>query len=257
MCKNLIREMKRKLSSCGLALVTMIMFTESIFGNFGEISTVKATEYRTMSSSSSSSGDTVYYYDTDEKMPKKATYDNEKFDLLNKVKKGDIIYEAKGGAGLTGHIAIVEGIFTNEDSEKKYIRIIEAIDKGVKRGILDDQRMKDKEATVLRIESDCFKFEVKDKKTKKTIVKNKKSKIIKAAVKFAKSQIGKDYALDLRNFDTGEDNEDWYCSKLVWAAYKNNKVNIAGKTKVPEPGITPREIYACKKLKKIVKYTEG
>ena len=51
------------------------------------------------------------------------------------------------------------------------------------------------------------------------------------------------------------------CSKLVWAANKNYKINIAGKIKfkgktIPEPGITPREILACKKIKKIVKYTE-
>lgn len=258
---NKRNEAKRKLSSCGLVLATMIMFTGSVFGNLGEINTVEAAEYRTMSSSSSSSsGDTIYYYNTGENMPKEATYDNENFDLLNKVRKGDIIYEAQGGYGITGHIAIVEGIFTDEETEKKYVRIIEAIlENGVTRGILDDQRMIDKKTTVLRIKDKYFKFKGK----------NKKSKIIKKALGFVKSQIGKDYKLDVKNKDIGKDNSAWYCSKLVWAAYKNYKIDIAGKIKkkakilgiekwitVPEPGITPREILACNKLKKIVKYTE-
>lgn len=257
---NKRNEAKRKLSSCGLVLATMIMFTGSVFGNLGEINTVKAAEYRTMSSSSSSSGDTVYYYNTGENMPEEATYDNEKFDLLNKVKKGDIIYEAQGGYGITGHIAIVEGIFTDEETEKKYVRIIEAIDEeGVCRGILDDQRMKDKKATVLRIQDKYFKFKGK----------NKKSKIIKKALTFVKKQLGKDYNLNVKNDSISSKNKNWYCSKLVWAAYKNYKIDIAGKIKkkvkllgsekwitVREPGITPREILACKKLKKIVKYTE-
>ena len=261
---NKRNEAKRKLSSCGLVLATMIMFTGSVFGNLGEINTVEAAEYRTMSASSSasssSSGDTIYYYNTEENMPKEATYDNENFDLLNKVKKGDIIYEAAGGYGITGHIAIVEGIFNDKETQKKYVRIIEAInEEGVCRGILDDQRMKDKKATVLRIQDKYFKFKGK----------NKKSKIIKKALKFVKKQLGEEYNLDLSNDSISSKNKDWYCSKLVWAAYKNYKIDIAGKIKkkvkvlgvekritVPEPGITPREIFACTKLKKIVKYTE-
>ena len=185
-------------------------------------------------------------------MPEEATYDNTNFNLLENVKKGDIIYEAAGGYGITGHIAIVEGIFTDEETEKKYVRIIEAIDEeGVCRGILDDQRMKDKKATVLRIQDKYFKFKGK----------NKKSKIIKKALKFVKKQLGKDYNLNVFNDSISSKNKNWYCSKLVWAAYKNYKIDIAGKVKfkgktVPEPGITPREILACTKLKKIVKYTE-
>ncbi len=120
---NKRNEAKRKLSSCGLLLVTAIMFIGSVFSNLGEINKVKAAEYRAMSSSSSSSsGDTIYYYNTGENMPEEATYDNENFDLLNKVKQGDIIYEATGGYGLTGHIAIVEGVLTDEKTEKNTFR---------------------------------------------------------------------------------------------------------------------------------------
>ena len=88
------------------------------------------------SSSGSSSANSPYYYATGTSCPDKAKYN--KYNLTKTLQQGDIVYEAKGGGGLTGHIAIVEGIY--KDNGKEYVRIIEAIDKGVKRGILDDKR---------------------------------------------------------------------------------------------------------------------
>jgi len=75
--------------------------------------------------SSSSSGSSKYYYNTGTTCPNSATYS--KYNLLDVVKKGDIIFEANGGFGITGHVAIVEGIYSRGDGTN-YIRLIEAID---------------------------------------------------------------------------------------------------------------------------------
>ena len=76
--------------------------------------------------SSSSSNNHTYYYNTGTSCPSQATYS--KYKLLEVVKKGDVIYEANGGGHISGHIAIVEGIYTKNG--RKYIRIIEAINEG-------------------------------------------------------------------------------------------------------------------------------
>jgi len=63
--------------------------------------------------SSSSSGGSKYYYNTGTSCPSQANYN--KYNLLNVVHKGDVIFEANGGYGITGHIAIVEGIYSRND----------------------------------------------------------------------------------------------------------------------------------------------
>ncbi len=177
--------------------------------------------------SSSSSGGNTYYYNTGTTCPSQATYS--KYNLLNVVKKGDIIYEANGGFGITGHIAIVEGIYTRSNGTK-YIRIIEAIDVGVKRSILDDTRVDDKAVTILRVDGAT-------------------STNINNAVSFCTSQLGKNYKLDLAK-DTSKDEKDWYCSELVWAAYKNEGIDIEVSGN-GEPGITPHDILNSSKTKTI------
>ena len=69
--------------------------------------------------SSSSSGSSKYYYNTGTTCPNSATYS--KYNLLDVVKKGDIIFEANGGFGITGHVAIVEGLYSRGDGTN-YIR---------------------------------------------------------------------------------------------------------------------------------------
>lgn len=179
------------------------------------------------SSSSSSSGGKIYYYNTGTSCPKEATYG--RYKLLANVKKGDIIFEANGGFGITGHIAIVEGIYSRGDGTQ-YIRLIEAIDKGVVRSILDDKRVDDKAVTVLR-------------------VKNASTTTINNAVSFCVSQLGKKYMLDFAK-DTSKNEKDWYCSELVWAAYKNQGIDIEVGG-INEPGITPRDIKRSDKVKTI------
>lgn len=60
------------------------------------------------------------------------------------------------------------------------------------------------------------------------------------SVAFAVSQIGKEYYLDFKK-NTSKSEEDWYCSELVWAAYKSQGMNL--ETSLGEPGVTPHDLY--------------
>lgn len=136
--------------------------------------------------------------------------------------KGDIIFEAEGGFGITGHIAIVEGRFYDSKQKKYYYRIIEAIDQGVVRSVLDDERVDDKDVSIYRVKGSTAEQ------------RNK-------AVNFCISQLGKPYFLDFKK-DRSENQKDWYCSELVWAAYKNQGIDIETSDFLNEPGVTPRDI---------------
>lgn len=181
-------------------------------------------ERQSSSSSSSSNKSGGYYYNTGTSCPSKATYS--KYKLLSNVKKGDIIFEAAGGFGITGHIAIVEGIYTRSGGGQ-YIRVIEAIDKGVVRSILDDTRIDERKGTVLR-------------------VKSASTTTINRAVSFCVGELGSKYNLDFAK-DTSSAETDWYCSELVWAAYKNQGIDIEVGG-INEPGITPRDIKRSNKV---------
>ena len=167
---------------------------------------------------SSSSGSGTYYYNTGYDCPSRADYS--RYKLVKNLQKGDIIYEANGGFGITGHIAIVEGFYRRSDGTS-YVRVIEAISDGVVRSILDDKRCDDKAVTVLR-------------------VKNATSSQIDKAVSFCAGEVGSKYSLDFAK-DTSSSETDWYCSELVWAAYKNQGIDLEV-SGVNEPGITPRDI---------------
>lgn len=170
-----------------------------------------------ISTFSSGSGGSTYYYNTGLGRPQKSDYT--RYHLLNNVKAGDLVYEPTGGAGITGHIAIVEGKFVYD--KKPYIRLIEATPAyGVARGIVDDVRVDEHKVVILRVA---------------TSAKNKEG-----SVAFAVSQRGKGYVLDFKK-DTSKNEKDWYCSELVWAAYKSQGVNL--ETSLGEPGITPHDIY--------------
>ena len=169
-----------------------------------------------VSTFSSSSGGSSYYYDTGTKRPSKCKYKN--YNLLNKVKAGDLVYEANGGYRISGHIAIVEGIFCYD--LQYYVRLVEATPGyGVARGVVDDVRVDEREITIVRPATS--------------------TKIKKASVAFALSQLGKKYKLDFKK-NTSAKEKDWYCSELVWAAYKNQGVDL--ETSLGEPGVTPRDL---------------
>lgn len=174
----------------------------------------------------SSSSGAKWYYNTGTALPQKANYAS--YQLLQNVKKGDVIYEANGGFGITGHAAIVEGKFYDSIQKQYYIRIIEAIDVGVVRSVLDDERLIDKAAYVCRVpEADSTQID--------------------NAVDFSLSQLGKKYALDFAK-DYSANEKDWYCSELVWASYYNQGINIETTGFYNEPGITPRDIKNSSKI---------
>lgn len=176
---------------------------------------------RNMDVDEQSGGGDEYYYNTGTICPNEATYG--KYSLLQNIKVGDVIYEANGGFGITGHIAIVEGIYSRADGGK-YIRVIEAGSFGVARSILDDTRYDDKGVTVLRVRDAS--------ETQKN-----------AAINFCISQLGKSYMIDFQK-DTSANESDWYCSELVWASYKNQGIDIEVDS-LGEPGVTPRDILNC------------
>lgn len=186
----------------------------------------KGADRQSASSSSSKSGG--YYYNTGTSCPSKATYS--KYNLLDTVKKGDIIYEAAGFFYIAGHIAVVEGVYTRPGGGK-YIRVIEAIDSGVVRSILDDTRIDERDGHVLR-------------------VKNASTTVINNAVSFCVGELGSSYSLDFAH-DTSSSETDWYCSELAWAAYKNQGIDIETTGWVNEPGITPRDIYRSNKVSSV------
>ena len=187
---------------------------------------------------SSSGGGSKYYYNTGTSCPSQANYN--KYNLLSVIKKGDVIFEANGGFGITGHIAIVEGIYSrNDGTGRKYIRLIEAISNsegGVTRSILDDTRVDERNATILRVTGAT-------------------SSKINAAVSFCQGELGSSYYLDFAK-DHSSSETDWYCSELVWAAYYNQGIDIEVGGLHGEPGVTPRDIRRCK-LTYEVAYSAG
>lgn len=166
------------------------------------------------------SGDDAWYYNTGTTLPQPADYS--RYNLLNTVKKGDIIYEAAGGFYITGHIAIVEGIYWSTLQQQYYIRVIEAISDGVVRSVLDDSRIDDREGSVYR-------------------VTDATSTNIYYAVNFCIGELGSSYFLDFAK-DYSSSETDWYCSELAWAGYYNQGINIETTDFFNEPGVTPRDI---------------
>lgn len=180
---------------------------------------------------SSSKGDT-WYYNTGTSLPQAADYS--RYNLLNTVRKGDVIHEANGGFGITAHTMIVEGIFWDSTQQQYYIRVIEAISDGVVRSVLDDTRVDDKAVSVYRVSGATT-----------TIINN--------AVNFCIGELGSSYNLDFAK-DTSSSETDWYCSELVWAGYMNQGIDIETDNFFNEPGITPRDITNCSRVYSIYFY---
>lgn len=226
--------MRKKLVCTMLCMGMAMSLVTSVYAETGvnEDSIESGNEYTVVysnevqlysSSSSSSSGKEAWYYNTGTSLPKVPDYT--RYGLTRIVGKGDIVYEEKGGYGLTGHVAMVEGIFYDSNKKKYYIRLVEAIDKGVVRSVLDADRIDDRGGKIYRVSATATQ-------------KN-------AAVDFCISQLGKKYVLDFSK-DTSAKEKDWYCSELVWAAYKNQGIDIED-TGITEPGVTPRDIIRSNK----------
>jgi hypothetical protein len=170
--------------------------------------------------SSSSSGSSAWYYNTGITLPANANpvYNSNLYSL---VQTGDIIYEANGGFGITGHCAIVEGKYYNAAKDVNYIRVIEAIDVGVVRSVLDDTRAVDRQSFVYRVNGATTSVKL-------------------AALNFCIGELGSTYSLDFAKDYTSSET-DWYCSELVWAGYKIQGYDIEVDSN-GEPGVTPRDI---------------
>ncbi|MBR3770737.1 MAG: hypothetical protein IKL07_00555 [Clostridium sp.] len=233
------KNIKKAIASAAMfsLLSGSIMITESttvsastIINNNPAVETVSFGGRNDSASICSSSGE-KWYYNTGTSIPSKATPVYSKYKLLNNVKAGDIVYEANGGLGVTGHIAIVEGKYYDSTKKMYYIRVIEAISSGVVRSILDDTRVDDKAVTIYRVSGATS--------AQKT-----------AALNFCKGELGSKYFCDLKK-DTSSSETDWYCSELVWAGYKNQGIDIETTTGINEPGITPRDIARSSKVYKV------
>ena len=168
-----------------------------------------------------SDGPLEYYYNTG--LNYSPLYNYSKYNILAKIKKGDMIFENKGFYGLSGHTAIVEGKIYQPYVKKYYIRLIEAISVGVCRGVLDSNRVDDRQVYVKR-------------------PKNVTSTQINNALDFARSQLGKPYKLDFKK-NTSASEKNWYCSELYWASYYNQGINLEKPIGINEPGVTPRDLY--------------
>jgi hypothetical protein len=170
--------------------------------------------------SSSGSGSDAWYYNIGTSLPSNATpvYNST---LYSTVQTGDIVYDANGLWGITGHCAIVEGKFHNNAQNVDYIRVIEAISDGVVRSVLDDTRVSDRQTYIYR-------------------VNNASSTAKGNAVNFCINELGSSYWIDFIKH-TSSAETSWYCSELVWAAYYNQGYNIEVDTN-DEPGVTPHDI---------------
>lgn len=128
--------------------------------------------------------------------PKYGAYD------FSNIKIGDIIYESKFLNGI-GHCAIVSDI-SHSSYYGDYIQTIEAVAGGVQYGFLDDTRMLEYEVYV------CSPYLAS--------MSNRQS-----AVDFCTRQLGKSYWYDTDESatDLDENQSNWYCSELIYAAYYN------------------------------------
>lgn len=191
------------------------------YDNLSEYTQAYYKTIQSLNSTDQSSSNRKWYYGTGATLPQQASYT--KYRLLYTLEPGDIIHEAKGGRGITGHSAIVEGIYYDQAKNQYYIRIIEALhDMGIVRSVLCDDRIDDASVSVYR-------------------VSNATSTQKHYAVAFCVAQLGKGYKLDLAK-NTSIHETDWYCSELIWAAYKSQGIDIEGRRLFNEPGVTPRDI---------------
>jgi len=86
--------------------------------------------------------------------------------------------------------------------------------------------VKEKDASIIHESEEAGIFRVVDSKSK--LSRTDIEEVRKGAVEFAKEQIGDDYSFRWLRWP-GEKNKEadaWYCTELVWAAYKNNGIDI-------------------------------
>ena len=171
-------------------------------------------------SSSDSSGDTEYYYNIGTTLNVQPNYN--KYAICSEVQKGDIILDLRGSGEVFGHAAIVEG-HVYSSTYGYYVRLVESIDQGVCRGLLDATRVDERKSYVYR-------------------VTNATNQQKRDAVDFCIGQIGKYWMINITH-DYSPSGNFWMCSQLVWAGYKNQGIDIeCNGGPGGEPGVTPMDI---------------
>lgn len=147
-------------------------------------------------------------------LPERADYSGEVgTNLLKYIKPGDILYDSVGSHilfGYTGHVALIEGVFYSQTYSQYYIVTIEANPSvGVRRGYVDVKRFEDKK-TILRVTGAT-------------------SSKVEQILYFARTQIGDHYWLESGR-STSIEEDYWYCSELVHAAYYYAQLDISNGT---------------------------
>ena len=122
------------------------------------------------------------------------------------LRKGDLVFESEPLSGI-GHIGIIINKSKNSESYGAYIQTVEAVNSGVKYGFFDDLRIIEKKMSVLRVVGYTF------------------SKA-NAACEFADDQIGASYGNPFELTWQTEDSDHWFCSELVYAAWKRQDIDI-------------------------------
>ena len=160
-------------------------------------------------------------------------------ELLQYLKKGDLIYEPQAGATITGHTAMVLDIAYDTTYGQNYVLLLESVpSNGVCYGVLTPHRFNAQEGVIKRL-------------------KNVSESTIDAAVTWALSQIGKPYSIDTTKnpFDS---NPNWYCSELIWAAFFWQGIGLDQNDNLAYDGsiVWPNEINASPLLTTIMQYNK-
>ncbi len=152
------------------------------------------------------------------------------------VKPGDLLYERSGGFGVSGHIAIIEGIRQSSNGNGEYVQTIEAISDGVVRSVLDCDRLIERNGTIIRV-------------TEATDAN------IEAVLEFAALQLGKKYDMkypfSLASPDCAKYSEKYTCSQLAYCAYKLEGIKLKDSIISVGP-VMPNSLYSSKKTEDII-----
>ena len=173
------------------------------------------------------------------------TYDIDYSDshLLDYLKPGDIIFERNAGLDVVdflGHIAMVVEVVPETPTQQGYVLMIESLpnadnpytgeprELGVCYSIMTPTRFDVKHVSIMR-------------------VKNATDTQIEGAINWAVSRLGKAWRVPANKFIDNEKN--WYCSELVWAAYCLQGIDLVENNILP---VAPEDIYESNEVATIL-----
>lgn len=147
-----------------------------------------------------------YEYTPESEFQREPIYEAYDYSIL---REGDIIYETDTILFNAGHNALIYDM-DKQGAYGNYIQTIEAVGGGVQFGFLDDTRIVDFGIKILRVQGS-------------------NDEIVDDAKYFMHEQLGKSYFLNIARLNTSIDSDSWYCSELVYAAYKYAGIDIGVK----------------------------